>query len=159
LAALSFARGPVEVVAARIFNVLGPGAPDNLAPGSFARQVARVAEERQPHEIVVGDLSPRRDYTDVRDVAAALELLMRRGRSGEIYNVGSGRSVPMRDILSGLEAAAGVSAAVRVNPARRRRGDIRDFAADVRKISALGWRPRIPLARGIADTLASWRGR
>jgi GDP-4-dehydro-6-deoxy-D-mannose reductase len=157
LAALSFARGPVAVIAARIFNVLGPGTPDNLAPGAFARQIARIADGLQTPEVVVGDLSPRRDYVDARDVAAALELLMRRGLSGECYNVGSGRSMPMSSVLRGLARAAGVRVAERVDPARRRPSEVRDLAANVRKLKALGWAPRIPLARSLADTLESWR--
>ncbi|MFI5363272.1 MAG: NAD-dependent epimerase/dehydratase family protein [Elusimicrobiota bacterium] len=159
LAALSFARGPVEVVAARIFNVMGPGTPENLAPGSFARQAARVADGLQPPEIAVGDLSPRRDYVDVRDVAAALELLMRRGRSGECYNVGANRSIPMSAILQGLADAAGVRIRPVRDRARVRRSEVRDLVADTRKIRALGWSPRISLTRSLSDTLADWRAR
>ncbi len=159
LAALSFSNGPVEVVVARIFNVLGPGTPENLAPGAFARQVARIAAGLQPPEVVVGDLSPRRDYVDVRDVAASLEVLMRRGRSGECYNVGSGRSTPMSAVLRGLAAAAGVRVTECVDPARRRPSEVRDLAGDIRKIKTLGWDPKIPLTRSLADTLASWSRR
>ncbi len=159
LAALSFSRGPLEVAVARIFNVLGPGTPENLAPGAFARQIARVAARLQSPEILVGDLSPRRDYVDVRDVAAALEAIARRGAAGECYNVGSGRSTPMRDILRGLAAAAGVDARETVDPARRRPSEVKDLAADLRKISALGWKPRVTLKRSLADTLAWWSSR
>jgi len=159
LAALSFARGPIEVVVARIFNVLGPGIPDYLAPGSFARQIARVAAGLQPPEVLVGDLSPRRDYVDVRDVAAALELLMRRGVSGESYNVGLGRSVPMSAILRGLASAAGVRVRERADPSRRGVSGVKDLVADSRKLRALGWSPRIPLERSLADTLAWWAAR
>lgn len=159
MAALSFSRGPLEVLAARIFNVLGTGTPENLAPGSFARQIARIAAGLQPPEVVVGDLSARRDYVDVRDVASALEAIARRGLPGECYNVGSGRSVPMTSILRGLASAAGVSPRERVDPARRRPSEVKDLAADLRKISALGWKPRIPLSRSLADTLAGWSPR
>jgi GDP-4-dehydro-6-deoxy-D-mannose reductase len=159
LAALTFARGSVDVVAARIFNVMGPGTPDNLAPGSFARQVARVARGLQPAEIVVGDLSTRRDYVDVRDVAAALELLMRSGVSGECYNVGTGRSTPMRKILLGLSDAAGVRVRECVDPSRRRASEVRDVAADAKKIRRLGWTPRVSFERSLADTLRSWSRR
>ncbi|MFI5348045.1 MAG: NAD-dependent epimerase/dehydratase family protein [Elusimicrobiota bacterium] len=157
LAALSFARGPVSVVAARIFNVLGPGTPENLAPGAFARQIARIAAGLQKPEVAVGNLSPRRDYIDVRDVAAALEILMRRGESGECYNVGSGRSTPIGDVLRGLIKASGVSVEERVDPARRRPSEVRDLSANARKIKALGWEPRISLEKSLADTLKSWR--
>lgn len=158
LAALSYARPPIEVVVARIFNVLGPGTPESLAPGAFARQVARIASGAQPPEVAVGDLSPRRDYVDVRDVARALLTLARRGESGACYNVGSGRSVPMRDVLHGLAEAAGVRVTERLDPARRRSG-VKDLAADPRRLEALGWRPRVPLRRSLADTVAWWSGR
>ncbi len=159
LAALSFARGHVSVVAARIFNVLGPGTPENLAPGAFARQIARIAAGLQSAEVSVGNLSPRRDYIDVRDVAAAFEVLMRRGRPGECYNVGGGRSTPMSAILRGLADAAGLRVSERVAPSRRRPSEVRDLAADTHKLRALGWAPRIPLARSLADTLAWWKQR
>lgn len=157
LAALSYDRGPVEVLVARIFNVLGPRTPDNLAPGAFARQIARIADGLQPPEVAVGDLSPRRDYVDVRDVARALETIMRRGARGRCYNVGSGRSIPMSAVLRGLAAAGGVRVALRVDPARRRAAEVRDLAADGRRLAALGWAPRVTLARSLADTLAAWR--
>jgi GDP-4-dehydro-6-deoxy-D-mannose reductase len=159
MAALSFSRGPVEVVVARVFNVVGPGTPGHLAPGAFASQVARIADGRQEPEIAVGDLRMRRDYLDRRDVASALELLMRRGEPGEIYNVGSGRSRPMSALLDGLIAAAGVKARVRVDPSRLRRSEVPDLVADAGRLRALGWSPRVPLERSLADTVASWRGR
>jgi len=159
LSALSFSRGAVEVVAARIFNVLGPGTPENLAPGAFARQVARIVDGLQSPEVLTGDLTPRRDYVDARDVASALELLMRRGRPGECYNVGAGRSTPMSAVLRGLAAAGGVRVRERIDPVLVRRSEVRDLAANPAKIRALGWAPKIPLARSLADTLAWWRGR
>jgi GDP-4-dehydro-6-deoxy-D-mannose reductase len=156
LAALSYSRGPVEVVVARIFNVLGPGTPENLAPGAFAKQVARIAAGLQAPEVSVGDLSPRRDYVDVRDVASALEVLMKRGRPGEAYNVGTGRLSSMRSILRGLASAGGVRVRERVDRDRLRRSEVQALAADPAKLRALGWKPRVPLARSLADTLAWW---
>jgi GDP-4-dehydro-6-deoxy-D-mannose reductase len=120
MAALSFNRAPLEIVVARIFNVLGPGTPESQAPGAFAAQIKRVAAGRQKPEIAVGDLSPRRDYVDARDVASALELLMSRGVPGDCYNIGSGRSISMRAVLRGLAQAAGVRISERTDPARLR---------------------------------------
>lgn len=158
LAALSFSRGPVAVVVARLFNVLGPGTPPHLAPGAFARQLARIRDGLQPPELAVGNLDARRDYLDARDAAAALEVLMRRGTSAAVYNAGSGRSVRMRALLDAMSAAAGVRARLVFDPARSRPSEVRDLRADARRLRALGWRPRVPLARSLAETLPP-RGR
>lgn len=159
LAALSFSRGPLEVTAAVIFNAIGPATPERLAPGAFARQIALIAAGLQDPELVTGDLGARRDYLDSRDVAAALETIARRGAAGERYNVGSGRSVPMSAIVDGLLKAARVDARRLVDPARGRPSPVKDLVADIRKISALGWKPRVPLARSLADTVAWWSAR
>jgi GDP-4-dehydro-6-deoxy-D-mannose reductase len=159
LAALSFSRGPVEVVVARVFNALGSGTPEHLAPGAFARQFARVADGLQPPEIIVGELGARRDYLDARDVASALETLMRRGSPGEIYNVGSGRSLPMSAILRGFAAAAGVAARVKIDRELSRPSPVKDLRADARKLRALGWRPRVALPRSLGETVDSFRAK
>lgn len=160
LCALSFNRGPVEVVVARIFNVLGPGTPENLAPGAFARQIALIERGAQDPEILVGDLSPRRDYLDRRDAADALAALAGRGRPGLVYNVGEGRSRSMRSILDGLLATSTARVRVAVDPSRLRPAQVRDLAAGVYRLRRdTGWRPRVRLERSLADTLAWWRER
>lgn len=160
LAALSFSRGPLQVVVARLFNVLGPGTPENLAPGAFAKQVAAIEGGRQAPELLVGDLSAKRDYLDARDAASALLALAARGRGGEVYNVGAGSSTSMRAVLDGLLAASTAKVAVRVDPARLRPSEVQELYADTAKLRReTGWRPAVPLARSLADTLDWWRGR
>lgn len=160
LAGLSFDRAPLRVLAARLFNVLGPGTPENLAPGAFARQIAAIEAGRQAPELLVGDLSSKRDYLDARDAAGALLALAARGRGGESYNVGAGRSTSMRAVLDGLLAASTVKVAVRVDPSRLRPSEVQELYADTAKLRReTGWRPAVPLARSLADTLDWWRGR
>lgn len=160
LAALSFSRGPLSVVVARLFNVLGPGTPENLAPGAFAKQIAAIEAGRQAPELLVGDLSPKRDYLDARDAAEALLALGRLGRGGEVYNVGAARATSMRAVLEGLLAASTADVSVRVDPSRLRPSEVQELAADTAKLRReTGWRPAVPLARSLADTLDWWRGR
>ena len=107
----------------------------------------------------VGNLSARRDFTDVRDVVEAYRLLAEKGRPGETYNVGSGRAVGIRQLLDGLLALARIQIQVEVDPARFRPVDVPVLEADVRKLQAdTGWAPSIPLERTLADTLDYWRG-
>ena len=156
LAALSFRHEGVPVVIARPFNVIGPGMPESLALGTFARQLARIARGEQPPFLKVGDLSPRRDFVDVRDVARALADLGRLGVSGEAYNISSGRAVAMAALLRELLEVTGLRVRVRTDPSRVRRQEVRSITGDHRKISALsGWKPAIPLTRTLRDL---WEG-
>jgi GDP-4-dehydro-6-deoxy-D-mannose reductase len=160
LAALSFRHEGVPVVVARPFNVVGPGIPDNLALGSFLRQLTLIARGEQRPQLRVGNLAARRDFIDVRDVARALADLGRAGVPGEVYNISSGRAVPVASLLHGLIRASGLRVAVRTESARLRRDDVPAIAGDHRKLTALtGWKPRIPLSRTLRDVWEDGRGR
>lgn len=151
-------RGPgLDVVRVRLFNQIGPRQSADYAVPSFARQIAAAEAGRQPPEITTGDLSAGRDLTDVRDVAAAMRLLLERGRAGEAYNAASGRTLAMREVLARLVALARVPVAVR-EAAADRPADAAVMQADVRKLhAATGWRPERELDRSLADVLDYWR--
>ncbi|MBI5625078.1 MAG: NAD-dependent epimerase/dehydratase family protein [Elusimicrobia bacterium] len=156
LAALSFRHEGLSVLVARIFNVSGPGIPASLAPGAFAAQISALGAAGG--SILTGNLTPQRDYLDVRDVASALADIAGFGQDGGIYNVCSGRTVPMREILDRLIAASGLRIVVGRDPARRRPVDVPRLAGSHARLTALnGWKPRIPLVRSLADTLVSCR--
>ena len=102
------ATTPVEVIVCRPFNHLGPRqSADYFAP-NFARQIAAIARRPADPVLKVGNLTARRDLSDVRDVVRAYVGLMARGQAGEVYNVCSGRAVAVRDVLDGLIAISGV---------------------------------------------------
>ena len=90
-----------EVIIARPFNHIGPGQRPGFLVADVASQIA--AAEREGHgTVTVGDLSTARDYTDVRDIAAAYVALVRDGRPREIYNVCSGVSRTGDEIVAAL---------------------------------------------------------
>jgi GDP-4-dehydro-6-deoxy-D-mannose reductase len=154
LLALSYRHQGLDVRVARIFNAMGPGMPESLALGSFARQIADIEEGRQPPKILVGNLSSSRDYVDARDVARALLLLSRRGRSGGIYNVCSGRVQRMDALLRQLLSLASKSISVVRDPGRIRRGEVsRIFGSPAKLRRDTGWTPQIPLPQSLRDTL------
>ena len=150
----------LDAVIARPFNHVGPGQDTRFAIASFARQVARIARGLAPPRIVTGDLDVTRDLTDVRDVVRAYFALLANGRTGEVYNVGSGREQRLADVLHALLAQAGVTAEVVTDPARIRAGEQRRAAADVRKIATdTGWSPSIDLSTTLRDMLDDWQER
>jgi GDP-4-dehydro-6-deoxy-D-mannose reductase len=148
----------LDVVIARPFNHIGPRqTPDYLA-SSVARQVARIERGDLPQEVRVGNLSARRDFTDVRDVVAAYEAMAARGARGECYNVCSGRAISAREIVDGLVARSAVPIEVVVDPARFRPVDVPVVVGRADKLRrATGWTTTITLDQTLDDLLAWWR--
>jgi GDP-4-dehydro-6-deoxy-D-mannose reductase len=154
------ATTPVAVIVCRPFNHLGPRqSADYFAP-NFARQIAAIARGQAEPVLKVGNLTARRDLTDVRDVVRAYAALMTDGTPGEIYNVCSGEAVAVRDVLDGLIALSGVRVDVQVAPELLRPVDQPLLLGTRDKIgAAIGWTPAIPLEATLRDLLAEWAAR
>jgi GDP-4-dehydro-6-deoxy-D-mannose reductase len=148
----------MRVIRARAFNHAGPGQADIYVVSAFAKQIA-AAERAGRTELVVetGNLAPRRDFTDVRDVVRAYWLAAEHGQA-DIFNVCSGVSVPIADILGGLARLTTVSVEQRTDPTRLREHEVMDIRGSHERLTdATGWQPAIALERTLADTLDWWR--
>ncbi|MYH72223.1 MAG: NAD-dependent epimerase/dehydratase family protein [Acidimicrobiia bacterium] len=147
------------VIRARAFNHLGPGQSDRfLAPALAARIVGN--EQSGSTEVPVGNLSARRDFTDVRDVVRAYRLLVVDGVPGEAYNVCSGRDVAVSDIAETLLGLAKIPMILEQDQRLFRPVDLPVQRGDNAKLKqATGWNPEIALADTLADTLEDARGR
>jgi GDP-4-dehydro-6-deoxy-D-mannose reductase len=152
----------MHVVRTRAFNHAGPGQSDQYVVAAFARQIAEAeaeaqAEGREAIEIGTGDLRPRRDFTDVRDVVRAYWLALERAAPGA-YNVCSGSTVTVADILSALARQAALRVEQRTDPDRLRTTEVMEIRGSHERLTAAtGWEPEIPLERTLADTLDAWR--
>ncbi len=148
----------LDVVIVRPFNHIGPGQDLGFFAPAFARQLARIEAGLEPGPMRVGNLSPRRDLSDVRDTVRAYRLLMHRGARGEIYNVCRGEAVEIGALLDMLRAAVSVPVEVVVDPDKLRPVDVPLLLGDHARLTrATGWTPEIPLARTLADILAEQR--
>jgi GDP-4-dehydro-6-deoxy-D-mannose reductase len=155
LAVQAFLGRGVPAVVARPFNHTGPGqSPDFVVPGL----AARIAATEPGGVLAVGNLSPRRDITDVRDVVRAYRLLVERGRPGGVYNVCSGTDVAIADLVARMLALAGKDLRLEEDPALMRPVDVPVLRGDPSRLqAATGWAPEIPLDRTLADVLAKTR--
>jgi GDP-4-dehydro-6-deoxy-D-mannose reductase len=149
----------LAVVRTRAFNQAGPGQSDEYVVGSLTRQVAE-AEIAGDVEMVLrtGNVDSRRDFTDVRDVvrahAAAAAL------ASGAYNVCSGRSVSVAELIDVLRACTRVEIHHEVDPARLRPNDVPEIRGSAERLSAeTGWAPALPPERTVADALEAWRVR
>ena len=106
----------------------------------------------------MGNLSARRDFTDVRDVVRAYVLLMEKGETGAVYNVGRGEAVAVREMLDMILSLSPREIRVEVDESRFRPIDAPLNVADTRRLrEATGWTPEIPLRDTVRDTLNFWR--
>ena len=143
----------LDVVVARAFQHEGPGRDERFAIGSWTRQIAEL-ERGDGGELQVGDLSAERDLTDVRDVCHAYRLLLDPAVPAGTYNVASGRTVRMSEIVDLLVELARVPVDVALDPERLRPSDIEVVWGDAAKLrETTGWSPEIPLEQTLADTL------
>ena len=143
-------RAPLEVIAARVFNPIGPGTPPSQAFGRFAELLMNPGSD--PVDLRVGDLEARRDFIDVRDVAHAMIALARSGRSGLVYNVATGQSRRVGDGLERLIDLSGRAVRVSVDPALKSRPGPADSRARIERIvNQTGWQPSISWERSLED--------
>lgn len=154
-----YTRNPgLDIVRVRLFNQIGPRQSADYAVANFARQVAAIEAGKQPPVIETGDLSARRDLTDIRDMVAAFPLLLEKGITGEAYNAGRGETYRMHDVLDRLLALARVRVEVRPKVEPGRKADTAVTRADAAKLRrTTGWEPRIPLDQTLTDILNHWR--
>jgi GDP-4-dehydro-6-deoxy-D-mannose reductase len=160
LVSYQFTRTGLDIVRARPCNHIGPRQSAEFAIPNFARQLAAIEREEVPPVLETGNLSPQRDLTDVRDVVAAYLLLMERGRTGEAYNIGTGRTYSMQTALDSLLSLSGRTVEVRARTDLLRPTDQLQMRVDAGKLRReTGWTPRYSLEQTLADTLAYWRQR
>lgn len=150
-------RGDLEVVRVRSFNHIGPRQDCRFVVSSFARQIAEIEADKKP-VLKVGNLESERDFTDVRDTVRAYFSVIKKGKSGEVYNVCSGTDRKIRDVLMELIRQAGVSIEIKSDEERFRPNIPVNLGGDFSRLKALtGWQPEIPLEKSLEDILAFWR--
>lgn len=150
----------MHVVVTRGFNHTGPRRGLVFVTSTFARQIAEIEAGLHEPVLYVGDLTSKRDWTDVRDMVRAYWLALEKAEPGESYNLGSGRTWSVREMLDILLTHSKVKVRVQEDPARLRPSDVPILWADVSKFQkATGWKPSIPFERTLGDLLDYWRAR
>lgn len=149
----------LPVVRVRAFNHLGPGQTDKFVASALASRIVR-AERDGGEVLTVGDLSARRDFTDVRDVVRAYRLVVERGSPGEVYNVCSGVDLAVSDLVDQLIAQSRVPLRVEVDESLLRPVELPVLRGiHDRLTAATGWEPEIDMATTLGDLLGFWRER
>lgn len=149
----------LETIIVRAFNHLGPRQSPNFVAPAIADRVARNEHDRGD-EVQVGNITPRRDFTDVRDVVRAYRLLALGGTPGQIYHVCSGVDVSIGELAETLIGLANRPMRLVPDPDLQRPVDLPVLRGDASKLrAATGWEPGIPLTQTLTDLLTDARER
>lgn len=150
----------LHVVRTRAFNHTGPRRGENFVTSNFAKQIAQIEKGIQPPVLHVGNLQAKRDFTDVRDTVRAYWLALEKGEPGACYNIASGTTWTIEEVLNKLLALTSAQIRIQEDPARLRPSDVEILLGDYSKFHArTGWRPAIPFDRTVEDLLNYWRAR
>lgn len=148
----------LDIMMVRAFNHIGPNQTPVFVVADFCKQVADIEKGKQEPVIYVGNLSAKRDFTDVRDVVKAYALLVKGGKRGETYNVGRGHAVAIEDILKEIVSMSDKDIEVKVDEKKLRPVDVPIIEPDIEKIKKeVGWEPVIELRQTLEETLEYWR--
>ncbi len=147
------------VIIARPFNHIGPGQSTRfVVPALVKRMLDATAQGR--HFIMVGDLSTRRDFSDVRDVVRAYRLLAEWGRPGDAYNVASGHDIALSDVAEEIRRRINPGIELLIDPELLRPIEVPVNRGSFEKLhEATGWEPTISLAQSLDDVIGAERAR
>ncbi len=150
----------LHLVVTRGFNHTGPRRGLIFVTSTMARQIALIEAGKHEPVLYHGDLTSKRDWTDVRDMVRAYWLALEKGEPGESYNVGRGKCWSIREMLDILLSHSKVKIRTQEDPARLRPSDVPILWADTARFrQSTGWEPSIPFEQTLADLLEYWRER
>ena len=150
----------MDIVTARPFTHIGPGQSDRFALSNFSRQIAEMQLKMRKPIMHVGNLESTRDFTDVRDVVRAYDLLIKFGKSGDIYNVCTGKEYKMKNLLTKMIASSGLKVKVIKDEKLFRSTDQQRICGSSEKLhNETGWLSEIPVEQTLLDMVNEWKNR
>jgi len=140
----------------RTFHYTGSGQPLGFVCSDIVKQVVD-AEKGKIKSIKVGNLEAKRDFTDIRDVVKAYWAVINTGKAGEVYNVCSGKSIKIQEILDKLIKFSEKDILVEIDENKLRPSDVPDFVGNNMKLKSIGWMPQYTIEDSLIELLEWWR--
>ncbi|MCP5104735.1 MAG: NAD-dependent epimerase/dehydratase family protein [bacterium] len=148
----------MDIIKLRSFNFTGPGQERKFVASDFSHQIAEIEKGKREPVIRVGNLAAVRDISDVRDITRYLTVIAEEGERGGIYNLCSGNTYSIRELLDILLSLADGKIDVVVDREKFRPIDVPLLAGDNRRIrETFGLHPEYKLEQTLSDLLNYWR--
>lgn len=145
----------LEIILTRSFNHIGPWQDSRFVVAGFIEKILEIKKSgKKCGTIEVGDLSIVRDFVDVRDVVRAYWILLQGGKSGEVYNICSGKGIKLEKVLNEIGEIAEIQVSGKKVEKYIRPDDNRIVIGSYEKIyKEFGWKPEIALRKTIEDVI------
>lgn len=153
LAKLYVSAYNMDIVMTRSFNHIGNRQSKIFVMPDFASRVAKISKGEMESVMLVGNLEAKRDFSDVRDVVSAYRVIAEKGQSGEVYNVGSGKSNSIKHYLEYMISKEDIEVKIEQDPDRMRPSDNPVIVCDNTKLKKLGWKPKFDIYNTIDNML------
>ena len=148
----------LNIIRIRPFNHIGPRQSPEFVCSSFAKQIVEIEKGVKEPIIKAGNLEAKRDFTDVRDMARAYWLAVQKGKTGDVYNICSGKTVSIKEILDKLLNMSKKNIKVKQDPKRLRSSDIPVLLGNSTKFrKQTSWEQKIPFEKTLRCILDYWR--
>jgi GDP-4-dehydro-6-deoxy-D-mannose reductase len=144
----------MSVTTARLFNVIGYGASRQLTTGDLFFQLLEISQKKQDPSLFVGNVQIKRDFLDIDDVCAGLIAIATQGKQGELYNVCSGSSVMLKDILDLAIGVLGVDVELIIDQNKSQNTYVKDmYGCNMKLKHDTTWQKRITLEASVRKAL------
>ena len=148
----------LKIVRMRPFNHIGPRQSPNFVVSTFAKQIAEIEKNKREPILHAGNLDTKRDFTNVKDIVRAYALAVEKGVDGEVYNIGTGTSHKISDILNRLVSMSSKNIEIKKEKSLFRPSDNPELLCNADKFRKLtDWKPEISIDETLKDTLDYWR--
>ncbi|MBI4398046.1 MAG: GDP-mannose 4,6-dehydratase [Candidatus Omnitrophica bacterium] len=147
----------LHVVRSRAFNHEGVRRPEDFVLAKITKQAVEIQLGRRTC-FELGNTDATRDITDVRDIVHAYWLLLEKGEPGEAYNISSGKTYSIQELVEMTAKQAGIPSQIEQNPKFLRPADVPRLLGDCTKMKQLtGWKRRYEIPDTIHDMIENWR--
>jgi GDP-4-dehydro-6-deoxy-D-mannose reductase len=147
----------LDICCTRSFNHCGPGQSERFVVSSIVRQFVQIAHGIQEPVIHIGNGSIVRDFIDVRDVVAGYDLLLSKGKRGEVYNICSSQGQAIKDIVTLLSDMFGIRIEIHEEQNQIRPIDNPRIVGSYQKMyNNLGWEPKITFEQSLKSIYQYW---
>lgn len=126
----------------RLFSVFGPNSPPHLV-------TSRIVSQLDKKSIILGNVSAKRDFIFISDATKAIKVVLEKSNGFNSYNVGSGKAHSVFELCNMLKRAYGLNTPIKSEKTLLRKSDVPKIVANISKIKKLGWRPKVPVQKGL----------